>query len=129
MKMSGGPASVNIKISLLIIAFAIGGGTLFYTNNLVSRLQEKEKQYVQFFANGLEYVANSSQSDGDITFLFENIIKPIDFPMILTNANDEVNLSGASTEIRNIRYDSTLSETRRSRWPAQRRSLARRSGL
>jgi len=111
MKMSGGPASVNIKISLLIIAFAIGGGTLFYTNNLVSRLQEKEKQYVQFFANGLEYVANSSQSDGDITFLFENIIKPIDFPMILTNANDEVNLSGASTEIRNIRYDSTLSET------------------
>lgn len=111
MKMSGGPASVNIKISLLIIAIAIGGGTLFYTNNLVSRLQEKEKQYVQFFANGLEYVANSSQSDGDITFLFENIIKPIDFPMILTNANDEVNLSGASTEIRNIRYDSTLSET------------------
>jgi signal transduction histidine kinase len=110
MKMSGGPASVNIKISLLIIAFAIGGGTLFYTNDLVNKLQQKEKQYVQFFANGLEYVANSSEPEGDITFLFENIIRPIDFPMILTNANDEVNLQGAATEIRNIRYDSTLSE-------------------
>ncbi|MDP2303516.1 MAG: HAMP domain-containing sensor histidine kinase [Ignavibacteria bacterium] len=110
MKMSGGPASVNIKISLLIIAFAIGGGTLFYTNDLVNKLQEKEKQYVQFFANGLEYVANSSEPEGDITFLFENIIRPIDFPMILTNANNEVNLQGAATEIRNIRYDSTLSE-------------------
>ena len=109
MKMSGGPASVNIKIILLIIAFSIGGGTLFFTSDLVEKLQEKERQIVQLYAKGLEYVANTSDVNADITFLFENIIRPIDFPLILTDENDNINLKSKS-DIRNIRFDSTLSE-------------------
>lgn len=108
MKMSGGPASVNIKIFLLVFAFAIGGGTLIYTNSLVEKLQEKERQIVQLYAKGLEYVANSPAENSDITFLFENIIRPIDFPMILTDADDSVHIEG-KPNIRNIRYDSTAS--------------------
>jgi len=107
--MSGGPASLNIKIILLIIAVSIGGGTLFFTSNLVEKLQGKERQIVQLYAKGLEYVANTSDVNADITFLFENIIKPIDFPIILTDANDSINLKSKS-DIRNIRFDSTLSE-------------------
>lgn len=109
MKMSGGPASVNIKIILLLLAFSIGGGTLFFTNDLVEKLQEKERQIVQLYAKGLEYVANTSDVNADITFLFENIIRPIDFPLILTDQNDNINLKSKS-DIRNVRFDPSLPE-------------------
>ncbi len=107
--MSGGPASVNIKIILLLLAFSIGGGTLFFTSDLVEKLQGKERQIVQLYAKGLEYVANTSDVNADITFLFENIIRPIDFPLILTDQYDNISLKSKS-DIRNIRFDSTLSE-------------------
>ncbi len=107
MKMSGGPASLNIKITLLGIAIIIAGGTLFYTQDLVKKLQEKERQIVELYAKGIEYLANTTSTDVDITFLFDNIIKPIDFPMILTNPDDKVDLKDR-TNIRNINYDTTL---------------------
>ena len=107
--MSGGPASVNIKIILLIIAVLIAIGTLYYTNNLVSKLQEKERQIVELYAKGIEYVANTTNPDVDITFLFDNIIKPIDFPLILSDADGNVNFYN-KTDIRNIEIDSTITE-------------------
>ncbi|OGU40675.1 MAG: two-component sensor histidine kinase [Ignavibacteria bacterium RIFOXYB2_FULL_35_12] len=110
MKMSGGPASVNFKIFLLIVAILIAAGTLFYTQNLVQKLQEKEKQIVELYARGIEYIANTTDSGADLTFLFENIIRPIDFPLVITDANDALNLVNRS-EIRNVRYDTTLSQT------------------
>ena len=109
MKMSGGPASLNIKITLLVIAILIAIATLYYTQNLVKKLQEKERQIVELYAKGIEYVANTSSTDVDITFLFDNIIKPIDFPLVLTGTDNEVNLEN-KTDIRNIEYDTTLSK-------------------
>ncbi len=111
MKMSGGPASVNIKIILLVIAVMIAGGTLFYTQSLVGKLQTKERQMVELYAKVIEHIANSSSTETDITFLFDNFIKPIDFPMILTDADDKVDLSTKSNvrNIRNIKYDTSLS--------------------
>lgn len=106
MKMSGGPASVNIKFALIIVALLIAAGTLFYTQSLVTKLQEKERQIVQLYANGLEHIANSTSLDIDYTFLFDNIIKPIDFPVILTDVNDNINISSKS-DVRNIILDST----------------------
>jgi len=111
MKMSGGPASVNFKIFLLVVAILIAAGTLFYTQNLVQKLQEKEKQIVELYARGIEYIANTTDSGADLTFLFENIIKPIDFPLVITDANDALNLNNRS-DIRNVRYDTTLSQTK-----------------
>ena len=106
--MSGGPASVNIKVILLIIALLIAGGTLYYTQNLVEKLQQKQKEIVELYAKGIEYVANSTSPNVDITFLFDNIIKPIDFPLILTDAENRVY---DRTNIRNIKIDSTLSDS------------------
>lgn len=108
MKMSGGPASLNIKITLLIVAILIAVATLYYTQNLVRKLQEKERQIVELYAKGIEYVANTSSLDVDITFLFDNIIKPIDFPLILTDPDNKVNLN-SRTDVRNINYDTTKS--------------------
>jgi hypothetical protein len=109
MKMVGGPGSVNIKIILLIIALLIAGGTLLYTQSLVNKLQKKEREIVELYAKGIEYVANSTNPNEDITFLFDNIIKPIDFPLVLTDANDYINIYNR-TDIRNIEIDSTLTD-------------------
>jgi len=109
MKMVGGPGSVNIKIILMIIALLIAGGTLLYTQNLVNKLQKKEREIVELYAKGIEYVANSSNPNEDITFLFDNIIKPIDFPLVLTDANNYINIYNR-TDIRNIEIDSTLTD-------------------
>jgi K+-sensing histidine kinase KdpD len=105
MKMSGGPASVNIKVILLIIALLIAIGTLYYTQTLVQKLQEKERQIVELYAKGIEYLANTTNPDVDITFLFDNIIKPIDFPLIQSDADNNVY---NKTDIRNIELDSNL---------------------
>lgn len=107
MKMSGGPASVNLKFILIIFALLIAFGTLYYTNRLVVKLQEKERQIVELYAKGIEYIANTNNPDADITFLFDNIIKPIDFPLILTDKDDNINLDN-KTDLRNIKLDSTL---------------------
>lgn len=109
--MSGGPASVNIKFTLFIIAAIIAGGTLIYTQDLVSRLQKRERQIVELYAGGIEYIANKSTPDIDITFLFDNIIKPIDFPLILTDGNNKVNLE-SKTDVRNVVLDSTFSKAK-----------------
>ena len=103
--MSGGPASVNIKVILLIIAVLIAIGTLYYTQTLVQKLQEKERQIVELYAKGIEYLANTTNPDVDITFLFDNIIKPIDFPLIQSDAENNVY---NKTDIRNIEIDSNM---------------------
>jgi len=109
MKMSGGPASINLKIFLLLIAFLIAAGTLYYTQLLVNKLQDREREIVKLYAKGLEYVANTTATDVDLTFLFDNIIKPIDFPVILTDKDNNVNLDNKA-DLRNVTYDSTLSK-------------------
>ena len=105
--MSTGSTSLRLKIFFIIVALAIAGGTLYYTQNLVVRLQVKERQIVELYAKGIQYLANASTADADITFLFDNIIKPIDFPLILTDANDNVN---SRDNIKNVNYDTTLSK-------------------
>lgn len=110
MKMSGGPASVNFKLFLLFIALVIAGGTLYYTQSLVTKLQEKERQVVELYAKGIEYLANTTNPDVDITFLFDNIIKPIDFPMIITDGEDDLKVRNKS-DARNVSYDTSLSDS------------------
>ncbi len=110
MKMKGGPASLNMKIALLVIAILIAGGTLFYTQNLVTQLQKNERQIAVLYAKGIEYVANTSSPETDITFLFENILKPIDFPLINTDSKNRVIITDKHDikDIRNIKYDTSL---------------------
>lgn len=108
MKMSGGPASVNFKIFLLLIALAIAAGTLYYTQKLVKKLQAREKKIVELYAKGIERIANSESPD--IEFIFENIIQPIDFPIISTDPENKIDT--INIFMRNIEYDSTLSKSK-----------------
>lgn len=112
MKMSGGPASVNLKLFLLVIALSIAAGTLYYTQTLVQKLHQRERNIVELYAKGFEYIANSDSPDADLTFLFDNIIKPIDFPIILTDKDNNFDPE-SNTEIRNVDIDSTFSKEER----------------
>ncbi len=109
MKMTGGPASMKIKLALIIVGATIALGTLYYTQNLVGRLQQREKDIVQLYASSLEYGASTETINMDFTFVFQNIIKRIDFPLILTNDNDEVASNGVIIGYKNIDYDKKLS--------------------
>jgi signal transduction histidine kinase len=110
MKLNSTPTSLNIKLVLLVLALAIASGTVFYTQDLVEKLQQKEKQIVQLYADGFEYIVNTDLTDSDLTFIFTNVIQRIDFPLILTDKDDNVNLSGNSNGLRNLEIDSTLTE-------------------
>lgn len=110
--MSGGPATANIKIALIFAALIIAGATLYYTQSIVQKLQARERKTVELYAKTMEYIANSEES-ANLTFLLENIIQPIDFEMILTDSTNGIDISNISkiSNIRNVKYDSTLSKT------------------
>lgn len=103
------PQSGKIKIALFFGAVCIVIPIMVYTHNLVVELQKKQRETAALYARSLEYIANSTPSAGtDYTFIFEEIIGAIDFPVILTNADD--------TEIsttKNITLDSTFSREKR----------------
>jgi signal transduction histidine kinase len=110
MKIPNSSTSLNIKLVLLVLALAIASGTVFYTQNLVKKLQLKEKQVVQLYADGFKYIVNTDLKDSDLTFIFTNVIQKIDFPLILTDSENNVNLTGPNPQIRNLELDSTLTE-------------------
>ncbi|MCL4547416.1 MAG: HAMP domain-containing histidine kinase [Bacteroidetes bacterium] len=112
MKMSGGPASMNIKLALVIIGAAIAFGTLYYTQNLVQRLQQREKEIVQLYAQSLAFVANTETINTDFTFIFQNIIQRIDFPLILTDADNKISSTVSGAGYKNIEHDPKLTGTR-----------------
>jgi Histidine kinase-, DNA gyrase B-, and HSP90-like ATPase/His Kinase A (phospho-acceptor) domain len=99
---------MNIKLFLLILAVVITAGTFYYTQDLVNKLQKSERDIVELYANSLQFIADpTSNENEDFTFVFENIIKRINFPLILTLANNEpLDNSGRGT--RNIIIDTTL---------------------
>jgi len=112
MKMSGGPASLKMKMFLLFLAIVIAFSTWFYTQSLVEKLQLREKKIVQLYANSLEYISSSNTTNVDYTFPLE-IIKSIDFPLILVNSK-VVGNQDSIIAIRNVPLDSTASiESRR----------------
>ncbi|MBP6672226.1 MAG: HAMP domain-containing histidine kinase [Bacteroidetes bacterium] len=103
------PKSGRIKIALFLSALCIIIPILVYTHNLVTELQDKQRETAALYARSLEYIANSTlDGSTDYTFIFDEIIGAIDFPVILTNGND--------TEIsttKNIVIDSTFSNEKR----------------
>ena len=60
MQMSGGPKTVNLKLVLLVIAIAIAAGTLFFTQKIVKKLQDREKKTVELYAEGLKYISQKN---------------------------------------------------------------------
>jgi len=100
----------KIKLIFAAFGFLIAVLTIAYTNYLVKELQKKEKRNVELYAKALSYISSSQTDESDLTFLLENIIKPIDLPLIYTDKNDSINIDNLS-DFRNIEIDSSLSRT------------------
>ncbi|MBK8945532.1 MAG: HAMP domain-containing histidine kinase [Ignavibacteriae bacterium] len=102
---------MNFKLVLLVIALSITAGTFYYTQSLVNELQKREIQVAELYANTLEFIANpNSDNNADLTFIFENIIKRINFPLILTDTSG-IPISGSQgAGIKNIEIDSNLTQ-------------------
>ncbi len=105
------PRSGKIKIGLLVSAFAIVIPMLFYTHDLVDKLQEKEQEVASLYARSLEYLANSPYSGTDYSFIFDELIRSIDFPIIETDRSDH-----EIKAFRNIDLDSTLTPEKRQKF-------------
>jgi len=107
-KLSGGPGSIQLKVILLVLAIIIALATFTYTQTLISQLEKREREVAELFATSLQQVADPSSSDGDFTFLLD-VIKRIDFPLILTDSSNKASSDGMGGGIRNLEIDSTLS--------------------
>jgi signal transduction histidine kinase len=87
--MKNSPRSANFKIALLIGAILLVGALLLYTQSIVKQLQDKEREVADLYARSLEFIATSPAGEGDFSFIFDEIIKAIDFPIIMSGPNRE----------------------------------------
>ena len=94
--------SFNIKIALVASGVIIIGLVLVYTQYIAGKIQKREKQIAGLYARSLEYLANAENESGEYTFIFDEIITQIDFPMIATDKDYT-----AITFIKNVDYDTT----------------------
>ncbi len=99
------PRSTKLKLFLLIIAFLIIIPTFFYTHNLTVQLQEREKYFADLYAKSMSYIAGSNATGGDYSFIFNELIRNINFPIIETDSTNKI-IKG----FRNFEFDSQISE-------------------
>jgi len=95
---------MNLKLALVVIGAAIAFGTLYYTQNLVTSLQDREKEIVKLYASSIVSIVNTKNDDSDLTFIFQ-IIQRIDFPLILTDSTGNVISTAQGTGYKNIYFD------------------------
>ncbi len=112
---SSNPSSVNLKAGLLVIAILIAAGTLFYTQSIVRKLIVREKHTAHLYAESLQYLASDESTSQDYSFIFDDVLGSIDFPMILTDRHNEP-LQPYSRSIRNINLDTTMSLERQHKY-------------
>lgn len=105
---SSNPSSVNLKFGLLIIAILIAAGTLVYTQSIVHDLIAREKRTAHLYAESLQYLASDESTSQDYSFIFDDVLGSIDFPMILTDSHNEP-LLPYTRSIRNVKLDTTMS--------------------
>jgi len=78
--------SVNIKYGLFVMGIILVSGLLFYSQSIVERLRDDNREVVQLYA---EIIASTveSESDENLSFIFDKIIKRVQFPLIYSDKN------------------------------------------
>ncbi len=105
---SQNPSSVNLKIGLIVFAIVIAAGTLVYTQKVVKDLIVREKRTAHLYAESLQYLASDQSTSQDYSFIFDDVLGSVDFPMILTNNHNEPQMP-YSRSIRNVKLDTNWS--------------------
>ncbi len=79
--------SANLKGLLFIAGIIIITGVLWYTQQLVDSLKERSTEYLRFRIRIFEENINNPQSDTNVGFFFNEVIKTADYPIIYTDVN------------------------------------------
>ena len=98
----------NIKIALLISGLLIAFIILVYTQIIVNRIKTREAQIANLYAKSLEYIANDESANGEYSFIFNEIVTQINFPIIATDKDNKF-----VTFIQNVDYDTTKALTKK----------------
>lgn len=78
-----------LKVVLLFFAFFIGFFSLWYTNNLVEKLAEREQEKIAAWADATRLIG-TAEANVDVNFLFEIVEANTTIPVIVTNQKGEV---------------------------------------
>ncbi len=80
-----------LKIIVVLNLLLVGTGSLLYTDNLISKLETREEQYVQLYAKSIAYLTSNSAGTGDLTFVTNEILEANKtIPAIYVNNNNEL---------------------------------------
>lgn len=98
----------NLKWIVLVTSLVIGGGSIIYTNFLVRKLQERERDFIRTYAKTLEYTLSDKVTiSQDINFVSEEIIyQNTTIPMIIMDS------LGVIYGARNVDIDSSWTKAR-----------------
>lgn len=78
------------KLLLLFVAIVIAAASLWYTDNLVSKLAVEELKKVELVASATENITTTTDFSEDLSFSFKVIQENNTVPVILTNEKGEV---------------------------------------
>jgi hypothetical protein len=96
----------RFKLGVVLIAIAIAGISLYYTNTLVQRLASREEKLIDLYGRALQYVVKSDVDEEQTFFLQEVIETNESIPVILVR-NDKI------IDFKNINIPPNSSEKRK----------------
>ena len=96
----------HLKWVVLVVSVLISVGSIYYTNELVNQLKERERQQVQLYAKAIEYTANEEETFHNVNFIAQEILfQNNSIPIIQADENNMV------LAYRNIDLETTLKES------------------
>ncbi|NOY76351.1 MAG: sensor histidine kinase [Calditrichaeota bacterium] len=102
------PSSGRFKGFLLLSAVMLILVLLFYTKSIVEDLRDESRSIIEFYAN-LYARAASTESDTDLSFIFDEIIRRTNFPIIYTDKdNNPVSWKGIGIKPEDRRPESLV---------------------
>jgi anti-sigma regulatory factor (Ser/Thr protein kinase) len=100
----------QLKWIVLVVSVLISVGSIYYTNELVNQLKERERQQVQLYAKAIEYTANEEETFHNVNFIAQEILfQNNSIPIIQTDENQKV------LAIRNLEFKKNISEAAKAR--------------
>ena len=80
-------ANANIKLGLFIFGLLLILGLIVYSNFLVNQLRSENKEIVKMYSEIIAKTVNED-SDTNLNFVFDEIIKKIQFPIIYSDVEN-----------------------------------------
>jgi len=77
--------SSNIKLALIAVGFILIIGLLAYSNSIVNQLRDDNREIVKVYSEIIAKTVNE-ESDANLSFVFDEIIKKVQFPIIYSDA-------------------------------------------